>query len=66
MPQHQVQGGQVTTQGPTPVLTNPGAKRKKVCLSGSVILCWVGRVRPEMLCLHTRLPLLPKTYSSLF
>lgn len=35
-------------------------KRKKMCLSGSVLLSWVGRVRPEMLCLHTRLPLFPK------
>lgn len=35
-------------------------KRKKMCLSGSVRLSWVGRVRPEMLCLHTRLPLFPK------
>jgi hypothetical protein len=31
-----------------------------MCLSGSVLLSWVGRVRPEMLCLHTRLPLFPK------
>ena len=31
-----------------------------MCLSGSVRLSWVGRVRPEMLCLRTRLPLFPK------
>ena len=35
-------------------------KRKKTYLSGSVLISWVGRVRPEMLCLHTRLPLFPK------
>jgi len=35
-------------------------KRKKMCLSGSVRLSWVGQVRPEMLCLRTRLPLFPK------
>lgn len=35
-------------------------KRKKMCLSGSVLQRLVGRVRPEMLCLHTRLPLFPK------
>jgi hypothetical protein len=31
-----------------------------MCLSGSVLQRLVGRVRPEMLCLHTRLPLFPK------
>jgi len=31
-----------------------------MCLLGSVRLSWVGRVRPEMLCLRTRLPLFPK------
>ena len=35
-------------------------KRKKMCLSGSVLLSWVGRVRLERLFLYTRLPLFPK------
>ncbi|WJX91654.1 hypothetical protein P8452_73394 [Trifolium repens] len=33
-------------------------KRKKMCLSGSVRLSWVGRVRPEMLCLLARCEIL--------
>lgn len=52
-------GGSRSYEVPTTRSTIPN-KRKKMCLSGSVRLSWVGRVRPEMLCLRTRLPLFPK------